>query len=123
MTSQTNKLAVTASALGADIRQSARIARTLGFAGIQFDAYSASLNLPDLPGSGRREFLRLLSAQDRQLVGLRFDLGAKGLTLGADVDRAIDRLDKIFDAAVSMVAPLVCVDIGPLPAPPAVLKP
>jgi sugar phosphate isomerase/epimerase len=122
MTLQTTKLAIAASALGNDIRQSPRIARTLGFAGLQYDAYSPALNLTDLPGSGRREFLRLLSAQDRQLVGLRYDLGPKGLSLGADVDRAIDHLDKVFDAAVSMAAPLVCVDVGPLPAPVVVAK-
>ncbi|HWE04467.1 MAG TPA: TIM barrel protein [Tepidisphaeraceae bacterium] len=123
MIPQTYKLGITASALGADFRQSPRVARTLGFAGLQYDAYSTTFNLPDLPGSGRREFLRLLSAQDRQLVGLRYDLGAKGLTLGADVDRAIDRLDKAFDAAASMMAPLVCVDVGPLPAPAIVARP
>lgn len=123
MTPQTFKLGIAASALGNDVRQAPRIARTLGFDGLQFDADSSLLNLIDLAPSGRREFLRLLSTQDRELVGLRFDLGSKGLSPGADVDRAIDRLDKVFSAAAAMASPLVCVDVGPLPAPAVVAKP
>jgi sugar phosphate isomerase/epimerase len=123
MTLQNMKIGIAASALGNDVRQSPRIARTLGFDGLQFEADSAALNLLDLGASGRREFLRLLSAQDRQLVGLRSDLGAKGLKPGADVDRAIDRLDKVFAAAASLATPLVCIDVGPLPAPAASVAP
>src|SRR5581483_11741339 len=73
---------------------------------------------PDLSGSGRREFLHLLSSQDQRLVGLRWDAGPKGLAPGADVDRAIERLDRVMEAAAGLTSPLVCVDLGVLPAPP-----
>jgi len=111
------KIGVAASAFGDDLRDAPRRARTLGFDGLQYDAYSPSLNIPELSGSGRREFLRLLSSQDRQLVGLRFDVGSKGFGPGADVDRALDRLEKVMESAAAMGSPLICVDAGPLPAP------
>jgi sugar phosphate isomerase/epimerase len=117
------KIGVIASAFGDDLREAPLRARTRGFAGLQFDAYSASFNLPDLSASGRREFMRLLSTQDRQLVGLRFDAGPKGFGPGADVDRVLDRLDLVMESAVGMGSPLVCIDAGPLPAPPRVAKP
>lgn len=112
------KIGVTASAFGNDVRDAPRRARIIGFDGLQFDAYSTTLNLLELSDSGKREFLRLLSAQDRQLVGLRFDTGPKGFGPGADVDRLLDRLDPVMESAVAMGAPLVCIDAGPLPAPP-----
>jgi sugar phosphate isomerase/epimerase len=93
------------------------MARAAGFAGLQFDASSTALRLPELSLSGRREFRHLLSAQDQQLVGLRHDLGSKGLGPGADVDRELSRLSKVMEAATGLGAPLVCVDLGPLPVP------
>jgi sugar phosphate isomerase/epimerase len=123
MNLETIKIGVVASALGEDPREAPRRARTLGFDGLQFDAYSSSFNLPELSGSGRREFLRFISSQDRQLVGLRFDVGPNGFGPGADVDRILDRLDKIMQSAVELSAPLVCVDVGPLPAPQRQSKP
>lgn len=123
MNTEKMKLGVVASALGEDLRETPRRARTLGFDGLQYDAYSSALNIAELSGSARREFLRLLSAQERQLVGLRFEVGAKGFGPGADIDRILDRLDKVMESAAAMSAPLVCVDIGPLPAPPQVAKP
>ena len=77
------KIGVTASAFGEDFRSAPQRARTLGFDGLQFDAYSPGLKIPELSRSGRREFLRLLSSQDRQLVGLRFDVGPRGFGPGA----------------------------------------
>ena len=41
------KLAVIASALDTDARVAAKVARQLGLRGLLFDAYSASLSLPD----------------------------------------------------------------------------
>ncbi len=118
-------LAVVAGALSNDPRQAAVAARTLGFAGLLFNAVSPGLDVTDLTGSGRREFRQVLSGQNRQLVGLQVDLGSKGMGPGADVDRLLSRLDKIFEAAAGLVAPLVCVEVGPLPEPPraAVVKP
>lgn len=90
---------------------------------MQFDAYSPALRIPDLSDTGRREFARLLRSQDQRLVGLRADLGPRGFGPGADVDRLLDHLERAMEAAVGLEAPLLCLDVGPLPAPPAEVKP
>ena len=117
------QLAVVAAALSTDARQVPRLARQLGFDGLLFDAYSGALRLPDLSQSGRREFRHLVAAEGRQLVGLRADLGAKGLTPGVDVDRVLSLLTNAMEAAAGLQAPLLCTDLGPLPTPPAEPKP
>jgi sugar phosphate isomerase/epimerase len=117
------KLAVVAAALSQDPRAVPARAREAGFRGVLFDAYSPSLNIPDLSASGRREFRQLLSAQDRELVGLQWDAGANGFGPGADVDQALARLDRVMEAAAGLLVPLVCVEVGPLPEPPPSAKP
>lgn len=111
------KLAVLASALSNDVRAAPTLARKAGFAGLQFEARTAALDISELSGTGRREFLGLLSAQDQQLAGFRADLGVKGFGIGADVDRELSRLTRAMEAAKGMAAPLLCVDLGPLPEP------
>lgn len=111
------KLGIAAAALGDDPRAVPRLARTGGFDGLLYDACSTTLDLTTLSATGRREFARLLSSQDRQLVGLRADLGRNGVGVGADVDRAIARIDRAMQAAKGLGSPLVCVDLGPLPQP------
>jgi sugar phosphate isomerase/epimerase len=123
MPSQTLSLAVVAAALSQDPRAVPVRSRAAGFSGLQFDAYSAALDVPELSVSGRREFLRLLGTQDQQLVGLRWDAGSKGLRPGADVDQALARLERVMESAAGLQAPLVCVDVGPLPEPPPEAKP
>ena len=123
MPKKTVSLAVVAAALSQDPRSVPARARAAGFSGVQFDAYSAALNLPELSASGRREFLRLLGTQDQRLVGLRWDVGARGLRPGADVDQILTRLEQVMEAAAGLQAPLVCVDLGPLPEPPPETKP
>src|SRR6267154_2802002 len=120
MPSQIRKYAVVAAALTTDPREAPTIARKLGFEGLLFDAFSAELDVPDLSVTGRREFRHVLSAQDRQLVGLRVDLGAKGFGPGADVDRLLAQFDDVLQSAVGLGSPLVCVEAGPLPEPPRV---
>ena len=117
------RFSVLSSALSDDPRQAPRLSRGAGFEGLQFDPYAAGLRLPDLSQSGRREFRHILSAQDQQLSSLRVDLGAKGLGPGADVDQLITRLDRAMEAAAGLAAPLLCVDLGPLPAPTEKPKP
>jgi sugar phosphate isomerase/epimerase len=119
----TFKLAVVASALDSDPRQAPRLAREMGFAGLQFDAYGSALRIPDLSATGRREFLHVLSNQSQQLVGLRADAGPKGLGPGADVDRLIKGFDRAMEAAKALAAPLISVDLGPLPEPPRRAQP
>jgi len=116
-------LGVVAAALSPDARQAPRLARQLGFDGLLFDAYSPALSIPDLSQSGRREFRHVLSADGRQLVGLRADLGPKGLSPGVDVDRTLSRLEKAMEAAAGLQAPFLCADLGALPTPPAEAKP
>jgi sugar phosphate isomerase/epimerase len=123
MPTKTVSLAVVAAALSQDPRAVPTRARAAGFTGIQFDAYSAALDLPELSVSGRREFLRLLTSQDQQLVGLRWDAGPRGLRPGADVDQILAKLERVMEAAAGLQAPLACVDLGPLPEPPPEAKP
>jgi len=120
---QRRQLSIVASALSDDPRQAPRVARLHDFAGLLYDAFSAALNIPDLSPSGRRDFRHLLSAENRQLVALRCDLGPHGLGPGADVDRAIARLGKVMESAAALRSPLLCVDVGPLPNPPRQEKP
>src|SRR4051812_35874766 len=110
-----SRLSIVASALSADARQAVESARSLGFSGVLFDAYSSALSLPELSITGRREFLHVLSARDVMLVGLRVELGPHGFGPGADVDRLLSRLDRAMEAAAGLAAPLVCLDLGPLP--------
>jgi sugar phosphate isomerase/epimerase len=123
MPNGTSKLSVVAAAVSNDPRHAPTRSRELGFSGLLFDAYASSLNIPDLSASGRREFRYVLSAQDQQLVGLRWDTGPKGFGPGADVDQALSRLDRVMEAAAGLVAPLVTVDLGLLPEPPPTEKP
>lgn len=116
-------IAVYAAALSNDPRAAPPRAREAGFSGLLYDAYSAALNIPDLSGTGRREFRHVLSSRDQQLVGLQWDGGAAGIGPGADVDQAIARLDRVMEAAAGLVSPLACVEIGPLPEPPPTAKP
>lgn len=88
---------------------------------MQFAAIAPSLDLTSLSGSGRREFRHVLSSNDQQLVGLSVDLGAKGLGPGADVDRVLDRMEQVLEAAKGLSGgglPLtVACEVGPLPTP------
>ena len=117
MNNQSLKLAVTALALSDDVRQTPRMARSMGFAGLQFDAFGRGFDIPGLSLSGRRDFRKMLSAQDQQLAGLRMDGGPKGLSIGADVDQLLSRVDKAMEAAAGLGSPLLCLEIGLLPEP------
>ncbi len=111
-------MAVVAGALSSDPRAAAEISRKMGLRGLQFDLVSGTLDLTTLSASGRREFQRVLSNQNQQLVGLRLDLGLKGFAPGGDIDRQLAGLERAMNTAAELSAALVCVDIGPLPEPP-----
>jgi sugar phosphate isomerase/epimerase len=117
------KFGVVAATYSPDIRQAARLAREDGFGGVQLDAYTPTMRLPDLSGSGRRELRHLLAAQEQELVCLRIDLEAKGLGPGGDVDRMLYNVDRAMEAASALGTPLLCVDVGPLPEPQRVAAP
>jgi sugar phosphate isomerase/epimerase len=123
MASVTSPIAVVAATFSTDAREAARTARAAGFDGLQFDAFSPSLDLTALSQTGRREFRHVLSGNDQQLIGLRVDVGPKGFGPGADIDRLLGQFDKVMDAAKGLGAPLVAVEVGPLPEPAAAPKP
>src|SRR5262245_50980186 len=118
-----DRLSVVASALSNDPRDAARLSRQLGFRGLLFNAYSTALNIPELSASGRREFSKVLTSHDQQLVGLRADLGPKGLSAGTDIDRQIQHLDRAMEATAALESPMVCIDLGALPLPTVAPKP
>jgi sugar phosphate isomerase/epimerase len=112
----TFRIAIVASALGTDSRQIPRAARAMGFAGLQFPAQSALIDLLSLSQSGRRDFRHMLAASDQILVSLAVDTGAKGLMPGADIDRVMAHIDSAMESAAGLGCSTVCLDPGPLPA-------
>jgi sugar phosphate isomerase/epimerase len=120
---RSQKFAVVASTFNADAREAARLSREAGFTGLQLDVYTDAMRLPDLTASGRRGFRTLLSRQDQELASLRVELGPKGFGVGADVDRLLFNLDRAMETAAGLAAPLLCVDLGPLPEPPREASP
>jgi len=117
------RIAVLAAALSEDPREASRFARGAGFAGVVFDAYSPQLGLPELSVSGRRDFRRMLAAQEEELAALRVEIGPKGLSLGADVDRILARVERAMEAADGLGCRLICIDLGPLPEPARTVAP
>jgi sugar phosphate isomerase/epimerase len=109
------KISVLASSFSISVRDIPRAARLAGFEGLEFDVASALVDLNQLSATGAREFRHMLAAENQQLAALRADIGSKGLSLGADVDAAIARLDQAMRTARQLAAPCVCVDLGPLP--------
>lgn len=110
-----NRIGVVAEALSGDPRDAVRHARVAGIDGLLFAARSGAVDLTTLSASGQREFRQALSSQQRAIVGLRYEPGAKGFSPGADVDRELHRLARTLEAARGLQAPLVCIDVGPLP--------
>src|SRR3954471_19629723 len=123
MVGQKFQLGAAAATFSTDAREAARAARSAGFDGLQFDAFTPSFDLTDLSQTGRREFRHVLTNNDQQLIGLRVDVGPKGFGPSADIDRLLSRFEKVMDAAKGLGAPLVCVETGPLPEPAAAAKP
>ena len=97
-----NRFGVVASCLSEDPRHAARLARELGLGGLLFDSFSSSVSIPELSTTGTKEFRHVLAAQAQELIGLRADVGPKGMGPGADIDRLLWRLD----AAMRVTPPL-----------------
>jgi sugar phosphate isomerase/epimerase len=117
------KIGITLAALGSELREAPAKARSLGFDGILIEAAVSGIDLTTLSSTGRREVRHLFAAQGRELIGLNVRLGKAGLTPSADLDAAIDRLERVFHTAAELQARLVCVDLGPLPEPQRTAKP
>jgi sugar phosphate isomerase/epimerase len=112
-------LAIVAEALDFDPRLAAFAARKLGYDGMLFRARLRTLDLTELSGTGRREFLGVLRASNLSLTGLQFDLDDKGIGPSADLDQVLHRVNQLLETAAGLHAPVICIDLGPLPAPPA----
>ncbi|HTW95012.1 MAG TPA: TIM barrel protein [Tepidisphaeraceae bacterium] len=112
---------VVAGVLSDDPRQAAQRAQAGKFGGLQFDLKMGQLDLTELSETGRREFRRMLADSAQKLIALRADAGADGLTVGADVDRVLWRFQKSLAAAAALTAPMVCLDLGRLPAPASIV--
>ena len=123
MRSGTLQLSVVASAIAGDLKSAPRVARVMGFSGVQLPLEWAGVNLAKLSGSGQREVRQLLGAHEQQLVSIQVDLGTHGLGPSADVDQQLSRLDDAMKAARGLGAGVVCVDLGDLPQPAAEAKP
>lgn len=99
------------------------MARSAGFDGVLLPVRTASLNTCELSASGRRDVRRILARANLSLAGLSMTLEGRGLAPGADVDRAIDSAEQAMESAAGLGAPVLCLDIGPLPAAPAAPPP
>src|SRR5436309_3228981 len=99
MDRMTDRLAAVAAAMGEDVRSAVIAARQARFAGVQFDVSGLGVVLAELSMTGRREFSHVLSAQGLKLVGFRAALGPKGFGPGADVDRILNQLTRVMEAA------------------------
>jgi len=111
------RFGIVSAAMSLDPREAVARSRRAGFAGVLFDTYSPQFSLPELDQSGRRELRTVLTGQDQALVGLRCDLEGRGFSPSTDIDRMLARADRALEAAAGLAAPLVCVDLGPLPEP------
>lgn len=117
------KIAVHTAALSPDLRRSAPLAQAGGFAGLLIDAVSHAHALLELSGTGRREIRHLLARYDQSLVGLDIHLPREGFGPRADIDRTLNQLERLLDVARGLAAEVVCIDLGPLPPPPATPQP
>src|SRR3954469_20703126 len=103
MTDRMN-ISIMASALSADPREALSRSRALGFGGVVFDAVTRAIDLSDLSVTGRREFRHVVQSNGQTLVALRADIGQNGFSPGADVDRALARIDQALQSARDLAA-------------------
>ena len=116
------RIAVVAAAFGSDFRSVVKLAQAAGFAGLQLEAHIGSLDLTSLSQSARKELRSILRDANLEIVGLSHDVGNKGLAPEADIDAALDRIEKVISTAAAMQCPLVCLEIGPMPADEALVE-
>jgi sugar phosphate isomerase/epimerase len=123
MSERTPLISVVAPAVAPDLRSAPRASRQFGFAGLQLPLVWGGTDLSQLSGSGLREVSQVLSAQEQQLVSISVDLGTKGLSPGADVDRVLALLEGAMRTARALAAGAIVADLGPLPQPAREEKP
>lgn len=123
MSDTVKPLSVVATSVATDLRSAPKAARQLGFAGLQLPMSFGGVDLADLSGSGLRDVRQLLASHEQQLVAISADLGPKGFSPGADIDRVLKRLGSAMESARALMAGVVTVDLGPLPQPASPQKP
>lgn len=114
---------VLSTTFGGDLREAASQSRKAGFDGLLVPAFTPSLRVTELSSTGKRDVRHVLSSQDQTLVGLSVEIGKKGFGPGADVDRILAQMDRVMEAACGLGSPLVCVELGMLPAPEVAVPP
>ena len=77
MSSTDLKIGVVAGALTADPRRAPRLARQIGFSGMQIDANWGTLDITTLAASGLRELRHLFASESQQVIGLRTELAPR----------------------------------------------
>lgn len=113
-------LSVRAASLGDDLRDVLPVAQRMGFAGVQLEAVSSTLDCLSLTGSGQREVRHLLSQFDQRLVALRTQLP---LGLAGDLDKTLWHLTRAVQTGADLQAQMLCVDVGPVPPVPPTAAP
>jgi sugar phosphate isomerase/epimerase len=117
------QLGILSTTFGGDLREAAGLSRRAGFRGMLVPAFSPTFRVTELSTTGQRDVRHILSSQDQQLIGLSVDIGKKGFGPGADVDRILAQMDRVMEAAIGLGSPLVCVELGLLPAPEFTMPP
>lgn len=108
-------ISVRAASLGDDLRDVLPAAQRMGFAGVQLEALSSTLDCLCLSNTGQREVRHLLAQFDQRLVALRTQLP---LGLTADLDKTLWHLTRAIQAAADLQAQMLCINVGPIPPVP-----
>jgi sugar phosphate isomerase/epimerase len=116
-------ISITSNALSPDLREAARLASQLSFDAVQLPLSVPGLSLAELSRTGQRELVKTITSVNLAISSLATSAGRAGLMPGADVDRALDHLEKALRTAADLASlgqnVVLCVDLGPLPPPPA----
>ena len=108
-------ISVRAASLGDDLRDVLPAAQRMGFAGVQLEAVSSTLDLLCLSNTGQREVRHLLAQFDQRLVALRTQIP---LGITGDLDKTLWHLTRAIQAAADLQAQMLCIDVGPVPPVP-----
>ena len=108
------KLGVTLESLGLPIRRGLIEARRLGLTGLQLDAVG-ELAPDKLTDTGKRELRHLLRSSGLELTALNCPL-RRGLDEPANLQPRIDRIRQVMALSFELVARVVIVQAGGVPA-------
>ncbi|MFT3787065.1 MAG: sugar phosphate isomerase/epimerase family protein [Tepidisphaeraceae bacterium] len=112
------RFSVTLRSFPGDTRDALRAASAAGFTGVLLDSISPTLKPHELSQTGRRELLHLVSSSNLTLTGLQARLPGDGFAPKADVEQSLAHATRAMQACADLKAPLLCLDVGPLPSAP-----